>query len=149
MAEQHDRRFVDVKGRMNEWHATEGAGTMTTTESGSVATLPHERLTDDTSYEGFREHIPESCRYQGRDVTDWLSLEDYYRDLPIEEDFYGAVSALRQAAGNADKTRAAMVQLLNAAQARERQFVQQATLRAFDAGYAYAIEAITGRPPAA
>jgi hypothetical protein len=77
-------------------------------------------------------------------VSDWLDLEGYYRDVVVEEDYYGVVTALRRAAGDAEKTLAAMVRLIRAAQVRERQFVQHATLRAFEAGYAYAVEAITG-----
>ena len=81
-------------------------------------------------------------------MSDWLDLEGYYRDLVIEEDYYEAVGALRRAAGDAEKTSAAMVRLLHAAEVRERFMAQQATLRAFVAGYEYAVEAITGKPPA-
>ena len=115
----------------------------------TTATMPHERKTTDPNYDSeMTEATAECCRYQARDVSDWLDLEAYYRDLVVEEDYYQAIAALRRAAGDAEKTTTAMVQLLNAAEVRERQFVQQATLRAFEAGYSYAVEAITGKPPA-
>ena len=114
-------------------------------EQTSTAKMPHERPSTDPAYgPEMTEAVAASCRYQGRDVTDWLTLEEYYRDLVVEEDYYGAVGALRRAAGDAEKTLAAMVRLVHAAEVRERQFAQQATLRAFDAGYAYAVEALTG-----
>ena len=114
-------------------------------EQTTPATMPHERKTTDPDYDSeMRESIAESCRYQQRAVSDWLDLEDYYRDLVVEEDYYEAVGALRRAAGDAEKTLAAMVRLVHAAEVRERQFAQQATLRAFEAGYAYAVEALTG-----
>ena len=119
-------------------------------EQTTTAKMPHERKTTDPEYDSeMTEAVVASCRYQQRDVTGWLDLEDYYRDLPVEEAYYAAIVALRRAAGPAPNAiTAAMVALVHAAQARARQLAQQATLRAFDAGYNYAVEAITGKPPA-
>ena len=113
-------------------------------EQTTTAALPHERKTG----EGMTEDIAAAYTHKERAVDDWYENASTYRDLPIEEDYHAAIAELRRAAKGHDATLSAMVRLLNVAGARERFMAQHVAVAAFVAGYEYAVDAITGKPPA-
>ena len=112
-------------------------------EQTTTAGMPHERKTG----EGMTEDIAAAYRFKEHAVDDWCENAGSYRDLPIEENYYEAIAALRRAAKGHDATLKALVGLVHVAEARERFMAQQVAVAAFVAGYEYAIEAITGKPP--
>ena len=116
-------------------------------EQTSTAKMPHERRVREEDYADFREHIAASCRYAERKVGEYYELHDTYRDPVTEVNYYAALAGLRRVIGRDDATHAALTGLLNACGARERQMAYEAAMDAFIAGYNYAVEAITGKPP--
>ena len=117
-------------------------------EQATTARLPHQRTTEEADYENFREHIAASCRYSERTVGENFALDDTYRDEVVEVGYYAAKNALRQVLGGNMAARDTVTRLLSAARAREEHLAREVAMAAFVAGYNYAVEAITGKPPA-
>ena len=113
-----------------------------------TAALPHQRRTAEADYEDFREHVAASCRFAEREVGAYYAHHDTYRDEVVEVSSYAAKNALRQVIGRDNATQEAVTRLLSAARAREEHLAREVAMAAFLAGYAYAVEAITGKLPA-
>jgi hypothetical protein len=118
-------------------------------EQTTTAALPHERKITEGALAGATEDIAESYRFSDARVGEYYELHDAYRDLPIEESYHAAIGELRRAARDDEAVLGAMVRLLRVCGARERHMAQGLARDAFSAGYSYAVEAITGTPPAA